>query len=139
RRTRPATRPRMAGIRVRSAERVGRQGRGDRRVRAGHAVHRRMTMVETLLECSDITKGFGGVPVLKGVALRLEPGTVTALAGENGAAKSTLMKISSGQYSADDGTVSVSGTPLTPGNPRDAIRDGVTIVAQELASNEART
>ena len=35
-------------------------------------------MVETLLECSDITKSFGGVPILKGVTLRLEPGTVTA-------------------------------------------------------------
>jgi ribose transport system ATP-binding protein len=76
-----------------------------------------MTMVETLLECSGITKGFGGVPVLKGVTLRLEPGTVTALAGENGAGKSTLMKIISGQYSADGGTVSVSGSPLTAGTP----------------------
>jgi ribose transport system ATP-binding protein len=66
-------------------------------------------MVETLLECSSITKSFGGVPILKGVTLRLEPGPVTALAGENGAGKSTLMKIISGQYTADDGTVSVRG------------------------------
>jgi ribose transport system ATP-binding protein len=98
-----------------------------------------MTMVETLLECSGITKGFGGVPVLKGVDLRLEPGTVTALAGENGAGKSTLMKIISGQYSPDGGTVSVSGTTLTHGNPRDAVRHGVAIVPQELASIEDMT
>jgi ribose transport system ATP-binding protein len=98
-----------------------------------------MTMAETLLECSSITKGFGGVPVLKGVSLRLEPGTVTALAGENGAGKSTLMKIISGQYSADDGTVSVSGATLTPGSPRDAVRHGVAIVPQELASIEDMT
>jgi ribose transport system ATP-binding protein len=98
-----------------------------------------MTVVETLLECSGITKGFGGVPVLKGVTLRLEPGTVTALAGENGAGKSTLMKIISGQYSADDGTVSVCGSPLTTGNPRDAVRHGVAIVPQELASIEDMT
>ena len=96
-------------------------------------------MVETLLECSGITKSFGGVPILKGVTLRLEPGTVTALAGENGAGKSTLMKIISGQYSVDDGTVSVSGSPLTPGNPRDAVRHGVAIVPQELASIEDMT
>ncbi|PEG37772.1 sugar ABC transporter [Mycolicibacterium agri] len=96
-------------------------------------------MVQTLLECSGITKSFGGVPVLKGVDLRLEPGTVTALAGENGAGKSTLMKIVSGQYSADDGTVSVHGSALAPGNPRDAVRHGVAIVPQELASIEDMT
>jgi ribose transport system ATP-binding protein len=96
-------------------------------------------MTEPLLECSAITKSFGGVPVLRGVALRLEPGTVTALAGENGAGKSTLMKIVSGQYSADSGTVSVRGSALTPGNPRDAVRHGVAIVPQELASIEDMT
>ncbi|MFG1932930.1 sugar ABC transporter ATP-binding protein [Mycobacterium sp. NPDC048908] len=96
-------------------------------------------MADTLLECSEIAKGFGGVPVLKGVTLHLEPGTVTALAGENGAGKSTLMKIISGQYSADAGTVSVSGTALTPGSPRDAVRHGVAIVPQELASIEDMT
>ncbi|GFG54849.1 sugar ABC transporter [Mycolicibacterium agri] len=95
--------------------------------------------MQTLLECSGITKSFGGVPVLKGVDLRLEPGTVTALAGENGAGKSTLMKIVSGQYSADDGTVSVHGSALAPGNPRDAVRHGVAIVPQELASIEDMT
>ncbi len=52
--------------------------------------------------------------MLKGITLDLEPGSVTALAGENGAGKSTLMKIVSGQYSADAGTVSVSGTHLAP-------------------------
>jgi ribose transport system ATP-binding protein len=98
-----------------------------------------MTMGDTLLECSSIAKGFGGVPVLRGVSLRLEPGTVTALAGENGAGKSTLMKIISGQYSPDGGTVSVSGSTLTPGSPRDAVRHGVAIVPQELASIEDMT
>lgn len=96
-------------------------------------------MTETLLECSGITKSFGGVPVLKGVTLRLEPGTVTALAGENGAGKSTLMKIVSGQYSADDGTVSVQGSQLASGNTREAVKHGVAIVPQELASIEDMT
>ena len=94
---------------------------------------------EALLECTGITKSFGGVPVLEGVTLRLEPGTVTALAGENGAGKSTLMKIVSGQYSADDGSVAVHGQVLAPGNPRDAVRHGVAIVPQELASIEDMT
>ena len=94
---------------------------------------------DVLLECTDIHKSFGGVPVLKGISLQLEPGTVTALAGENGAGKSTLMKIISGQYSADHGEVSVKGATLAPGNTRDAVRHGVAIVPQELASIEDMT
>ncbi len=96
-------------------------------------------MAEALLECSGIRKSFGGVPVLQGVTLHLEPGTVTALAGENGAGKSTLMKIVSGQYAADSGTVSVHGKTLASGNTRDAVRHGVAIVPQELASIEDMT
>jgi ribose transport system ATP-binding protein len=96
-------------------------------------------MSQALLECRDIRKSFGGVPVLNGISLELEPGTVTALAGENGAGKSTLMKIVSGQYSADHGTVSVQGNQLAPGNTHDAVRHGVAIVPQELASIEDMT
>ncbi|GJJ18189.1 sugar ABC transporter ATP-binding protein [Mycolicibacterium mageritense] len=96
-------------------------------------------MSQALLECTDIEKSFGGVPVLKGITLELEPGTVTALAGENGAGKSTLMKIVSGQYSADHGTVAVQGNHLASGNTRDAVKHGVAIVPQELASIEDMT
>ncbi|NAZ80219.1 ATP-binding cassette domain-containing protein [Kineococcus sp. R8] len=87
-----------------------------------------------MLECLALEKSFGGVPVLKGVSLSLELGTVTALAGENGAGKSTMMKIASGQYRADAGTVRVRGEELSAGDIRDAHRLGVAIVPQELAS-----
>ncbi|MFT4231328.1 MAG: sugar ABC transporter ATP-binding protein [Leucobacter sp.] len=87
-----------------------------------------------LLECRGIIKGFGGVPVLRGITLSLEPGTITALAGENGAGKSTLMKIASGQYRPDAGEVYVSGERLPAGNAQIAHRLGVAIVPQELAS-----
>ncbi|MBO0676013.1 sugar ABC transporter ATP-binding protein [Mycolicibacterium sp. S2-37] len=96
-------------------------------------------MTQALLECTDVHKSFGGVPVLKGITLNLQPGTVTALAGENGAGKSTLMKIVSGQYTADHGTVTVQGTQLAAGNTKDAVRHGVAIVPQELASIEDMT
>ncbi len=85
------------------------------------------------LECTDIRKSFGGVPVLKGVSIALEPGTVTALAGENGAGKSVLMKIASGQYHADGGEVRIDGHVLTSADPGQALRLGVAIVPQELA------
>ena len=86
------------------------------------------------LDCREITKAFGGVPVLKGVSLALEPGTVTALAGENGAGKSTLMKIASGLYRPDRGTVTIRGDHLAAGNVQLAHHLGVAIVPQELAS-----
>ncbi|BCI53412.1 sugar ABC transporter [Mycolicibacterium litorale] len=96
-------------------------------------------MTQALLECADIEKAFHGVPVLKGITLHLEPGTVTALAGENGAGKSTLMKIISGQYTADRGVVTVRGNELTAGSTKDAVKHGVAIVPQELASIEDMT
>jgi len=85
------------------------------------------------LQCRDLAKAFGGVPVLNGVSLSLAPGTVTALAGENGAGKSTLMKIASGQVKPDRGTVLIAGQPLESADPHTAHQKGVAIVPQELA------
>jgi ribose transport system ATP-binding protein len=92
------------------------------------------TGVSPALTCTDVTKSFGGVPVLRGISLSLQPGTVTALAGENGAGKSTLMKIASGLYSPDQGTVYAGYDPLPHGNAHAATLHGVAIVPQELAS-----
>jgi ABC-type sugar transport system, ATPase component len=91
------------------------------------------------LECRGIEMAFGGIPVLRGVSLSLRPGTITALAGENGAGKSTLMKIASGQYKADAGEVFVRGAKLQPGSTSVAMKLGVAIVPQELASLEEMT
>ncbi len=90
-------------------------------------------MADAALQCRDLTKAFGGVPVLRGVSLSLEPGTVTALAGENGAGKSTMMKIASGQLRPDGGTVLIDGIPLAHADPHAAHQQGVAIVPQELA------
>ena len=61
-----------------------------------------------LLACREVTKSFGGVPVLKGISLDLEPGTVTALAGENGAGKSTLALALAGLLPRAAGTVTTA-------------------------------
>ncbi len=90
-------------------------------------------MTGPALECHDLVKAFGGVPVLKGVSLSLAPGSVTALAGENGAGKSTMMKIASGQLRPDSGEVLIAGTSLAAGDAHAAHRQGVAIVPQELA------
>ena len=81
--------------------------------------------------------GEGSVTASKsGVTFDVPRGEIFGLLGPNGAGKSTLMKIISGQYSADHGTVTVGDATLTPGNTKDAVRHGVAIVPQELASIE---
>jgi len=90
--------------------------------------------IDTVLEVEDVTKSFGGIPVLKGISLALDRGTVTALAGENGAGKSTLMKIIAGQYEPDAGHARVSGQELPFGDIIAAQKLGVAIVPQELTA-----
>ena len=57
------------------------------------------------LELRNLSKSFGGLPVLTNIDLRLEPGSVHALVGENGAGKSTLVKIVAGVHRRDGGTL----------------------------------
>ncbi|RYH12330.1 sugar ABC transporter ATP-binding protein [Tropicimonas sp. IMCC6043] len=86
------------------------------------------------LEMRDISKTFGSVRALRDVSMVAYAGEVHALMGENGAGKSTLMKILSGAYSPDHGGhVLVEGTPLPPGNPKEARARGVAVIYQELS------
>ncbi len=85
------------------------------------------------LEVRNLQKGFGGVPVLRGVSCAMHAGKLLALAGENGAGKSTLMKIATGQLRQDAGEVLLDGEVVTHFDPVQARRRGVAIVPQELA------
>ena len=71
-----------------------------------------------LLELTDISKSFGGVQALRNVDFTLNAGEIHGLAGENGAGKSTMMKIIAGVHPADSGTMRVDGEaspfPLDP-------------------------
>lgn len=87
---------------------------------------------EFAVELDRVSKRFGGVRALSSVDLSVEQGTVHALVGENGAGKSTLGKIVAGVLSHDEGEVRVRGRPVRYRSPRDALADGVTIIAQEL-------
>ena len=78
-------------------------------------------------------KHFGGVQALVDVDVTIERGTIHGLVGENGAGKSTLGKIISGVIAYDAGEVVVDGRAVRYGSPREALEDGVTIIAQELA------
>ena len=80
-----------------------------------------------------ITKSFGGVQALRGVDLTVRPGSVHALLGENGAGKSTILKILCGVQPPDGGEVAIFGDPVTEFTPEAARRHGVAMIFQEMS------
>ncbi|ORE95685.1 ABC transporter ATP-binding protein [Stappia sp. 22II-S9-Z10] len=86
-----------------------------------------------LVEMEDISIAFGGVHAVDHVSLSLWPGEVLGLLGHNGAGKSTLIKILSGAYRADTGTIRIDGTPVKIESPRDARRYNIETIYQTLA------
>jgi rhamnose transport system ATP-binding protein len=84
-----------------------------------------------VLSLRGISKSFPGVKALSGVQLDLFPGQVTALVGENGAGKSTIVKVLTGIYQPDEGTISVDGTATRFATPDAAAHAGVTAIHQE--------
>ena len=78
-----------------------------------------------------ITKTFPGVKALDKVSLDLYAGQVTALVGENGAGKSTTVKILTGIYRPDGGTIRIDGEPISLKTPNDASDAGITAIHQE--------
>ena len=88
--------------------------------------------METVLSMEGITKSFLGVPVLRGVDFDLKRGEAHVLIGGNGAGKSTLMKILSGAYSRDSGTIVVDGAKLANLTPRAAEDAGIVSIYQNF-------
>ena len=84
------------------------------------------------LKARQIRKSFGGVEVLHGVDLDAVGGSVLALLGENGAGKSTMVKIIAGDYQADAGEIIVDGQSHETLEPREARDLGVAIIFQEF-------
>ncbi|BCH20417.1 sugar ABC transporter ATP-binding protein [Mesorhizobium sp. L-8-3] len=81
---------------------------------------------------AGLRKSFGPNQVLGGVGLELRAGEVTVLMGANGAGKSTLVKIVSGVYSRDAGSMTLDGRDFAPSTPAEAIRAGVVTVHQNI-------
>lgn len=85
-----------------------------------------------LLSLDGISKSFSGVTVLDGIDLTVPAGSITALVGENGAGKSTMMKIISGIYARDAGQMRLRGREVTFTSPKQAMDAGIAIIHQEL-------
>jgi general nucleoside transport system ATP-binding protein len=85
-----------------------------------------------MLELRNITKTFGNVVANNDVSIKIEKGTIHAIVGENGAGKSTIMRIAYGFYTADSGEILVDGKPVQIKNPHDAIALGIGMVHQHF-------
>ena len=85
-----------------------------------------------MLSLRGITKRFGGVVANDHVDITVEPGTIHAIVGENGAGKSTAMRIAYGFYTADSGDILINGQPQRIQRPLDAIALGIGMVHQHF-------
>src|SRR5215216_3350075 len=85
------------------------------------------------LELVGITKSFGGVHALRNVDFTLKAGQIHGLVGENGAGKSTMMKILAGVYPDFEGTIRLDGEEVRFRSSRDALNAGIGMVHQELS------
>ncbi|MEH6943346.1 sugar ABC transporter ATP-binding protein [Bacillus sp. JJ722] len=79
-----------------------------------------------------IHKSFGTNQVLTGVDFELLPGEVHALMGENGAGKSTMMNVLTGLHKRDQGTIEINGVEKYFSNPKEAEKNGIAFIHQEL-------
>jgi ribose transport system ATP-binding protein len=89
-------------------------------------------MGELLVEMVGIDKSFPGVHALNDCQFNLRAGEVHALVGENGAGKSTIMKVLAGIYAKDAGTIRVKGNEVELHSPRAAQALGISMIHQEL-------
>ena len=85
----------------------------------------------TILTLTGVSKSFPGVRALHDVSLSLTPGRVTALIGENGAGKSTIVKVLTGIYKPDGGSIRVGAVEKSFASPRDAWAAGIAAIHQE--------
>src|SRR3712207_1022357 len=95
--------------------------------------------MDSVLRAENISKSFGPIEVLSGIALELRPGEVHAVIGENGSGKSTLMRVLSGHLPPTRGALFFVEAPVTFSNPVEAEHRGIVLVHQEILLAEDLT
>ena len=93
-------------------------------------------MTEPFLVARNIAKRFGALTALSNVDLEIRSGEVLALLGDNGAGKSTFIKILAGAHAPSDGELVIEGNPVAFHSPKDAATSGIATIFQELALSE---
>jgi simple sugar transport system ATP-binding protein len=86
-----------------------------------------------VLETRAICKNYGSIIALRDVSATVGAGSVTCVLGDNGAGKSTFIKILAGVHKHDDGHLLIDGAPVWLSSPRDALERGIATVYQDLA------
>jgi len=86
-----------------------------------------------VLEAHGIVKRFGGVTALRGIDMSLRSAEIVALVGDNGAGKSTFVRILSGVYEPDEGEILIDSARVRLDSPQRAQHHGISTVFQDLA------
>ena len=89
-----------------------------------------------LFQAVDLTKRFGGLTAVDSASLDVNVGEVIGLVGDNGAGKSTFIKMVAGVYQPDDGELFFEGRPVAFSGPREARDMGIETIYQDLALAE---
>jgi simple sugar transport system ATP-binding protein len=92
-----------------------------------------MNATPHLLEVESVSKYYGNIIALNDVSTHVDAGEVTCVLGDNGAGKSTFIKILSGVHQHDEGRLLVDGEEVRFSSPRDARAKGIATVYQDLA------
>jgi len=111
-------------------EETGKKAEGSQEPSASHS---RAELEAPILQMVGVSKAFGGVHALKDVDFSLLKGEIHGLVGENGAGKSTMMKIIAGVYHGFEGEMRVGAERVEFRSPRDALAAGIGMVHQELS------
>ena len=92
-----------------------------------------MSEAAPILSVRSVSKRFGGVQALDKVSMEVHPGEVVALAGDNGAGKSTIIKAISGVFTYDEGDILLDGRRIAFTSPQEARDNGIETIYQDLA------
>ena len=92
-----------------------------------------MSEAAPILSVRNVSKHFGGVQALSKVSFDVHPGEVVALAGDNGAGKSTVIKAISGVFHYDEGDIELDGRRIAFSSPQEARDNGIETIYQDLA------
>ena len=95
-----------------------------------------MSDSQPILSVRNVSKAFGAVRALNQVSFDVNRGQVVALAGDNGAGKSTIIKAISGVFRHDAGEILLAGEPINFATPHEARENGIETIYQDLALAE---